>query len=143
MFLLGFLFLVFGFWFLDLLYSLFLATCLYSVLCFRYRVAQHVGAQLPTPMLPGLPPYCLMLRRVEDAQLLSTGSPSVTGVRVTASDLPHVHRGSRVLLPFDAMGEFSRPAAGLPPTSIPGGTHHRFTLHWECKDQGTWVYSGF
>ena len=90
-------------------------------------------------MLPGLPPYCLMLRRVEDAQLLSTDSPSFTGVRVTAAELPHVHRGSRVLVPFDAVGEFFHLTAGLPSTTIPGGTHHRFNLHWEYQDEGNWV----
>ena len=132
---------VFGFvFFHSLLFSLcILILCVYSVFYFRYRVSQRVGAQLPTPMLPGLPPYCLMLRRVEDAQILSTDSPSITGVRVTAAELPHVHRGSRVLMPFDAVGEFSHLTAGLPPTTIPGGTHHRFNLHWEYQDEGNWA----
>ena len=111
----------------------------YSVVYFRYRVSQRIGAELPAPMLPGLPPYCLMLRRIEDAQMLSTGPPSSTGVRVTASELPHVHRGSRDLLPFSAVGEFVHLAVGLPPTTAPHGTHHRFNLHWECKDEGNWA----
>ena len=105
----------------------------------RYRVSQRVGAQLPTPVLPGLPPYCLLLRRVEGAPFLSTDPPSTTGVRVTAAELPHVHRGSRELMPFNAAGEFLHLTAGLPSTTIPGGTHHRFNLYWECPDEGNWV----
>ena len=77
-----------------------------------------------------------MLRRVVDALGLSTDAPSSVGVRVTAAELPHVHRGSRVLVPFDAIGEFVPLTADMPSMFAPGGTHHRFNLHWEYQNDG-------
>ena len=77
-----------------------------------------------------------MLQRVVDALGLSTDAPSSVGVRVTAAELPHVHRGSRALVPVDAGGEFVPLTANMPSTFAPGGTHHRFNLHWEYQSDG-------
>ena len=108
----------------------------YSYFVLRYRLSQRVGVHRPAPKLTGLPPYCLMLQRVVDALGLSTDAPSSIGVRVTAAELPRVHLGSRELVPFDAIGEFVPLTAGVPSTFASGGTHHRFTLHWEYQDDG-------
>ena len=78
-----------------------------------------------------------MLRRVDDPGL-SSDAPISTGVRVLAANLPHVHRGSLAPVPFDAIGEFVPPAAEMPSMFAPGGTHHRFNLHWEYQTEGNW-----
>ena len=78
-----------------------------------------------------------MLRRVDDPGL-SSDAPTSTGVCVLAANLPHVHRGSLAPVPFDAIGEFAPPAAEMPSMFAPGGTHHRFNLHWDYQTEGNW-----
>ena len=106
---------------------------------FRYKISQRVDARQSPPLPTGLPPYCLMLRRVADPGL-SSDAPTSTGVRVLAADLPHAHRGSQAPVPFDAIGELVPQAAEVPHCDAsmfaPGGTHHRFNLQWNYQTEG-------